>query len=234
MAAAISHVGGRGDLRAVAEVDLVAVVLRGVVARGDHHARGAAQLADREGEQRRRAERRQAQGAQAGAAADRGRLLREARRAVPRVVADDHAGRRRPADRVEQVRRQPGRRAAHRGHVHPRRTGAERAAQARGAEGQAACEARLELGVGAAVDQRAQLRLRLRVGVVGDPRRDPLSHRLRHRVRNVPVQAQSASCAPSTSSPRSATARRSPTTSCASSSSATPATTSPTTRCPPS
>ena len=66
--------------------------------------------------------------------------------------------------------------------------GAERAAQARGAEGQAAGEARLELGVRAALDQRAQLRLRLRVGVVGDPRRDPLSHRLRHRVRNVPVQ----------------------------------------------
>ena len=41
MHALISRVGGRHDLRAVAEVDLVAVVLRRVVARGDHDAGGA-------------------------------------------------------------------------------------------------------------------------------------------------------------------------------------------------
>ena len=47
-------VGRRHDLAAVAEVDLVAVVLRRVVAGGDHHAGDAAELADREGQQRRR------------------------------------------------------------------------------------------------------------------------------------------------------------------------------------
>ena len=45
-------VGRRHDLAAVAEVDLVAVVARRVVARGDHHAGGAAELADREREDR--------------------------------------------------------------------------------------------------------------------------------------------------------------------------------------
>ena len=47
-------VGRRHDLAAVAEVDLVAVVLRRVVARGHHHAGDAAELADRERQQRRR------------------------------------------------------------------------------------------------------------------------------------------------------------------------------------
>ena len=45
-------VGRRHDLAAVAEVDLVAVVLRRVVAGGHHHARDAAELADRERQQR--------------------------------------------------------------------------------------------------------------------------------------------------------------------------------------
>ena len=45
-------VGRRHDLAAVAEVDLVAVVLGRVVAGGDHHAGDAAELADRVGQHR--------------------------------------------------------------------------------------------------------------------------------------------------------------------------------------
>ena len=52
-------VGRRHDLGAVAEVDLVAVVLRRVVARGHHHARDAAEVADRVGEDRGRKRARQ-------------------------------------------------------------------------------------------------------------------------------------------------------------------------------
>ncbi len=47
-------VGRRDDLRAVAEVELVAVVGRWVVAGGDHHARDGTEMADREGEHGRR------------------------------------------------------------------------------------------------------------------------------------------------------------------------------------
>jgi hypothetical protein len=43
-------VGGRDDLAAVAEVDLVAVVLGRVVAGGHHHPRDAAEVTDGEGE----------------------------------------------------------------------------------------------------------------------------------------------------------------------------------------
>jgi hypothetical protein len=166
------RVGGRRDLGAVAEVDLVAVVVRGVVAGGDHHAGGAAEVADREREQRRGRLRREAECAQPRAGEDRGRLLGEARRPVAGVVADDDPGGHGAGDGVEQVAREAGARPAHGGDVHARRPGAEPAAQAGGAEREAVREARRQLGGRARVEQRPQLGARLRVGVVGDPALD--------------------------------------------------------------
>ena len=166
-------VGGRGDLGAVAEVDLVAVVLRRVVARGDHHARRAAEPAHGEGEQRRRRVRRQPVGAQAGAGEHGGGLGGEALRAVARVVADHDAGVAGALDGVEQVARQARARGPHGGDVDPRRARPEPAAQPGGPEAQPVREALGELVPGLAVEQRAQLRPRLGIGIGGDPGLDP-------------------------------------------------------------
>jgi hypothetical protein len=82
------HIGGGHDLAAVAEVDLVAVVLRRVVAGGDHHAGDAAQLADREGQQRRRQRPRHHQRAQPRARHHLGGVAREHLGVVSGVVPD--------------------------------------------------------------------------------------------------------------------------------------------------
>jgi hypothetical protein len=168
-------VGRRHDLAAVAEVDLVAVVLRRVVARGDHHARDRAELADRVGEQRRRQRTGEEQRGQPGAAHHLGGVLGEHVGVVPCVVPDhDGAARGRPL--VAEVRRQPGRGPDHHDPVHPVRPGAERAAESRGAELERAAEPVAQLGDGirrSAVldtgDELAQLRPRLLVGVLGEP-----------------------------------------------------------------
>ena len=115
------RVGRRRDLRPVAEVDLVAVVLRGIVARGHHHARRAAELQHAEGEQRRRDQRRQAVGRQPGAGEDRRGLPGEARGAVAGVVADHDA----PAPAPAHIGGEPGARLPHGGHVHARRARAQ-------------------------------------------------------------------------------------------------------------
>ena len=88
-------VGGRHDLAAVAEVDLVAVVLRRVVAGGDHHAGDAPELADREGQQRGGQRPRQHQGPEPGAGHHLGGVAREDVAVVPGVEADDDGCRRR-------------------------------------------------------------------------------------------------------------------------------------------
>ena len=95
--AAIAGVGRRHDLAAVAEVDLVAVVLRRVVARGDHHAGRAAELADREGQHGRRQRPRHHPDLEPGARHHLGGVAGEVVAAVPRVEADHHRAGRRPA-----------------------------------------------------------------------------------------------------------------------------------------
>ncbi len=82
-------VGRRDDLGAVAEVDLVAVVLRRVVARGDHDAGGAAEVADRVREHRRRQRPRQDVGVDARALHDLGGVAGERVGLVAGVVPDD-------------------------------------------------------------------------------------------------------------------------------------------------
>ena len=126
-------VGRRHDLAAVAEVDLVAVVLRRVVARGHHHAGHAAELADREGQQRRRQRPRHHQRPEPGAGHHLGGVAGEDVGVVAGVVPD-HDGRAGRGAVVLEVRRQAGGRAGHDDAVHPVGAGAERAAQAGGAE----------------------------------------------------------------------------------------------------
>ena len=134
------RVGRRHDLAAVAEVDLVAVVLRRVVTGGDHHPGHAAQLADREGQQRRRQRPRHDESAQSRAGHHLGCVASEHVGVVAGVVPDHHGCSRRSAGVLE-VRREAGRRAGDDDAVHPVGTGPQRAAEARRAELQRAGEA---------------------------------------------------------------------------------------------
>ena len=160
-------VGRRHDLRAVVGVDLVAVVLRRVVRRGDHHAGRRAEVLHGEGEHRRGQHPRQEVGREPGGGEDRGRVAGEVERAVPGVEADDD---RRAGLAVRgQPGGQPGGGAAHDGAVHPVRAGPQRPAQARGAEGERGGEPVGQLGVVAGVEQGLQLGRGGRVDLVGDP-----------------------------------------------------------------
>ena len=84
-------VGRRHDLAAVTEVDLVAVVLRRVVAGRHHDAGVGAQVPDGEGEHRRGQRAGEQQRVPPAADHDGGRVTREHVGVVPGVVADDHA-----------------------------------------------------------------------------------------------------------------------------------------------
>ena len=89
-------------------------------------------------------------GVHAGALHDLGGVAREDVGVVPRVVADDDAGR---VLVLAEVRRQSGRRLGDDHPVHPVRAGAELAAQPGRAELQALGEAVLEPGGVVGVDQ---------------------------------------------------------------------------------
>ena len=166
------RVRGRDDLAAVAEVDLVAVVLGRVVAGRDHHARRAAELADGVGEHRRRQRPGEQPDRDPGAGHHLGGVPGEVVAAVPGVLPDDDGA---GGAGVLQVRRQAGRGPAHHHPVHPVRPGRHRPAQARGAELQRAVEpvrqVRERLGVAAldGTDDLLQLGAGGLVGVVGDP-----------------------------------------------------------------
>ena len=121
---------GRGhDLAAVAEVDLVAVVLRRVVAGGHHHAGHAAELADREGQKGSGQRTREDVSLQPGAGHDLGGVAREDVGVVAGVVPDHHAGA--PGGAVVlQVGGEAGGGAGDDDTVHPVRARSEGAAQA--------------------------------------------------------------------------------------------------------
>ncbi len=126
-------VGGRHDLGAVAEVDLVAVVLRRVVRRGDHDAGDAAEVTDRVGEHRCRERPGQQQGAQPRTRHDLGGVTGEHVGVVARVVTD-HDRVALAGAVVAQVRREAGCRAGDHDPVHPVRPRAQGAAQPRRTE----------------------------------------------------------------------------------------------------
>ena len=120
---------GRGhDLAAVAEVDLVAVVARRVVAGGHHHAGHAAELADRERQQGSGQRAWQHQGAEARPGHHLGGVASEDVGVVPGVVPD-HDGGVATGTLVVQVGRQAGRRAADDHAVHPVGAGTELTAE---------------------------------------------------------------------------------------------------------
>ena len=170
------RVGGRHDLAAVAEVDLVAVVLRRVVARGHHHAGDAAELADRVGQQGRGQRPGKQQRPEPGAGHHLGGVGGEDVGVVAGVVADDDGAAGGGAG-VAEVRRQAGRRAEHHDAVHPVGAGAEGAAESGGAELQRAGEAVGQVVVGGTAldrrDDRLELSPRRVVGVVLGPGAGP-------------------------------------------------------------
>ena len=165
-------VGRRDDLAAVAEVDLVAVVLRRVVAGRDHHSGGAAELADREGEEGRRQRAGHDERLEARAGHDLGGVAREDVGVVTGVEADHHGAAVAVEAGVLQVRSQAGSRAGDHDAVHPVRAGAEGAAQASRAELQRAREAVRQVGVLTALggrDHRLELGPGPVVGVLSGP-----------------------------------------------------------------
>ena len=169
--AAIRASYGCHDLRAAAafldgvaaQVDLVAVVLRRVVAGGDHHAAVAIQRPHRVGEQRGGQRGRHQEGFEPGGGEDRGRFLGEDIGVVAGVIADDGA---RPGaggglrHGVGQEGGEAGRGAADHHPVHPVGPGAEGRPEAGGAELQGAAEAVRQLlaaGGGAVLGELDQL-----------------------------------------------------------------------------
>ncbi len=165
MAASISRSAGRHELGAVVEVDLVAVVVGRVVAGRHHDPDRAPEVADGEGEHRRRQLLRQHLDGEPRAGehlrGDAGELVG----AAARVVADDHPGAGVPG--VGEPAAQPRGGPGDHGGVHPGRPGAEGTAQPRRPEGERAGEAPLQFRAVAGGDQRLDLGpvARVRVGV---------------------------------------------------------------------
>jgi hypothetical protein len=161
------------DLRAVARVDLVSVVLRRVVGGGDHHTSG--RLVPLDGERQHGCG--QHAGHQPGLQPRRGEdgrgIPREIRRAVPGVESHDHHLA--TVAVVGEPVRHSGGGAAHHRPVHAVGAGPHRTAQSGGPEGKRAGEAVAELGFVAGVEQLAQLLRRIRINFVGDPRLDEIT-----------------------------------------------------------
>ena len=166
-------VGRRHDLAAVAEVDLVAVVLRRVVAGGHHHAGDAAELADRERQHGRRQRPREQQRREPGAAHHLGGVAGEDVGVVAGVVADDHRAAR-PRPLLVEVRRQTRPRRGR------RRRGSSGSAPRRARRGARRCRtpavpakrsARSSVSPPASTSATTALQLGagLGVGIVGDP-----------------------------------------------------------------
>ena len=142
MRAAMPGVVRRDDLRAVLPVDLVAVVLGRVVARGDHDAGRGAEVLHREGGERRRAGARREYERDAGGGEDAGGVLGELAAHAAPVAADHHAARRRVGHVCgEEVLREARRSCAGRRRGSSGSAGAEDAAQPGGAELERAGEA---------------------------------------------------------------------------------------------
>ena len=170
-------VDGSDDLRPgirAAEVDLVSVVGRRVVARRHHHTRTDIEVPHREGENRRWEQARQQHGAHARARHDLSSVFGENSGVGAPVVADHHAW---LTATTEQPGCEPRRRLRNQHAIHARGTRADLTAEARGTElepgGEATAEGgcrgsiRSPLGV---VDQARQFGSRRLVGVLCEPR----------------------------------------------------------------
>ena len=167
---------GRGNLRAVGPVGLVAVVLLGVVRRRDDHARMALQLADGETQLGRRTQRVEKVNPEAVRGENVGHALGEHPRIVAAVVRHGHphllAG-----EGALQVVRKSLRGSAHRIDVHAVRPHAHDAAQAARTELQVLVEALDEL-LHIVLHQVLDLLFRLFVIMTVEPCLGFLQHRL--------------------------------------------------------
>ena len=141
-----ARVDRRDDLRAVLPVNLVAVVLGRVVARGHHYAGGGAQLLHGEADEGCRHRLPEEQHLQACLGEDQGGVLGELAAQPPGVASDDHHARSRVGDTGEDLLREAPGGARDDGAVHPVRPGAEHAAQPCRSELQVAGEAVGEVG----------------------------------------------------------------------------------------
>jgi hypothetical protein len=83
-------IGGRHDLRTVAEIDLVSVVLRRIVGSGHHHRGNAAEVSDAEGNHGRWQRSSRDQDLEPGTAHDLCGISGEDIGVAPRIEADDH------------------------------------------------------------------------------------------------------------------------------------------------
>src|SRR5215204_2923748 len=159
------------DLGAVAEVDLVAVVLRRVVRRRHHHAGVDAEVPDREREHGGRQRPREQEGTQSRSDHHGTGVQGELVGPVSGVVAHDHA---RPAVRLD-VRGQARGRPDHDNTVHPVRAGAQRPPQTGRAELEPATKPVTQVGERRPValvgpfQQPGKFGPGVGIGVVGEP-----------------------------------------------------------------
>lgn len=162
-----SPVVGWHDLRSVAPVDLVSVVLRRVVRCRDHHAGLGTEGLYGVGEHGRRNHTVVDPDLESGVSEQPGGGLHEPRRVPAAVAADDHQG----AGTVgpQQVPSKAPGDLAHQRQVHPIGSRAHRAADSCGPEAQLRAEAALQCGIVALLHHGADLARRLGVGVGGGP-----------------------------------------------------------------
>ncbi len=160
---------GRDDLGAVGCVDLVAVVLGRVVARGDDHRRRRAQLLAGEGHERRRCRVREPRDREPGRAEHADGVAREAFRVGARIEPDDDGSVGSVGHRRQDVVGEATRGADHDRPVHPHRSGADDATQPRRAELERPREPLGELVDIVRLEDGLELRDGRRVGVAGEP-----------------------------------------------------------------
>ncbi len=171
-------VGGRHDLGAPAQVDLVAVVAGRVVARGDGDARDGAQPADGEGQHRGGQGPGQQGRPEPGADHHGGGVAREVGALVAGVVPDDDQTVAVPV--LAEVGREPGGGPDDHHAVHPHRSRAQLPAQPGGAELEGAGETGGQFVEVAGLHEPGQFLAGLRVGVLGQPGPRPRGQFLVH------------------------------------------------------
>ena len=158
-------VGGRHDLHAVAEIDLVPVVLRRVVAGRDDDASISASSLDRISQHGRGQLARKDLGGEPGACGDGGSQFGERLGVAPGVIPDHDRG---PAG-VLDVLGEASSGLGHNDVVHGGGAGAQGSTQPGGAERQRSGERDGQTALIVGVDPRLKFRAGLRVGVLGKP-----------------------------------------------------------------
>ena len=183
------RIGGRDDLRCSLDVDLVTVVLRRVVARGDDDAGGSVQLLLRERSDRRRLMRGEPVDGDTSRSHDRSDVAGEALGVVARVEGDHDTAVRRGRVGGEQMIDEPSGRTDDDRAVHPVRTGTDTPTQARGAERETAPDEVEERGLVRGPGESCELRAHPRVDVTGGPLLGTTTHELEVHGAPVPMRA---------------------------------------------